>query len=171
MTDESRKRAIEKNITILGELLDKATAVYAEIAHLHGGGKGIGEVLAELRDHFDAVWCERHARGETGKYAWVYAEDNKHLKTKLQQFTPDEIRYRMSGYIRDATPFLTTAKHPFRLFIKDFNRYAPNVASAPLALVGSAPADCRHTPRCQDDGACTRKRNAERKPAARAATA
>jgi hypothetical protein len=145
------------------ELHGKLGAVLEEIDELTGGGVGIAEKLKAIERAFDAGWCQRYAQGQSGRYVWRYATDRPNSKRLIRALGLEEVIARIPRFIANDDPFLTRSRHPFGLFVSGINQYAPEgSAIVDFEMDGGAPAvDCRHSPRCKSDHACTQKKRAE----------
>jgi len=153
---------LAKLLAVGKDLHGKLGAVLEEIDEVIGGGAGIASQIKMFEAGFDAVWCERYARGQTGRYVWRFSSDVPQIKRLLKMLGLDELKGRVIRYIANDDPFLVRARHPFGLFVSGINSYAgEGQAPAPLELEAEAPIDCRHTPRCSSEQAHTRRRSAE----------
>lgn len=150
MTEDAKKKRLAALVQLHADLLEKFTAVNQEMADLLGGGAGIGAKLKACYKAFDAAWGERYANGEPGHYQWAFQQDASHLKRFLRTMTVEELSRRFVAYIADVDPFLLLRRHPFRLFVRDVNTYAP-VSGTAFDLEAPTVSDCKHLPRCTSD--------------------
>ncbi len=157
---EVDKAKLVKLVSAGRELNDRFTAVLDEIDAILGGKAAIGDILKDLRKHWQSVWGARYG-GQP--YAWAMVKDVPQMKRLVKMLGPDELKARFTSYVQDSEPFLTRARHPFGLFVSKVNQYAGEKPTGDLVLGGddSAPVGCKHQPPCLTDVAHTAKVRAE----------
>lgn len=154
-------RALAKAIARFEELHTEQGEVLAEIRSLMQGGASIDAQVSAAKVAFDRAWCGRYNAGKPGAYVWNAREDVPHLKRFVRVFGLDEFELRAKRYIGSPEGFYRSNKHPFRLLVKDVNNFATENALAESPLFQATPNDCRHTPQCKDDVACTARKRRE----------
>lgn len=148
------------------DLHDKLGTVLDEFDELLAGGTGIAGKLKTFQGAFASLWGDRYAANKPPDerwraYLWRHAVDVPNQKRILQALGLEEAIERAKRFIADDDPELARNRHPFAWFVVRINQYAPE-GSALLTFEDEAgPADCRHSPRCKTDAACTAKRRAE----------
>lgn len=161
--DKVNAAAVAKLVKVLGvgrELHGKLGEILDELDALLGGKPGIAAALKEFEGIYDALWCERYAKGEHGRYVWRYVQDRPHTKRLLKTLGLEELSRRADVYLRSNDPFYLKARHPFGLFVSSINSHAAPSSTPDLEL-SAPPADCRHVPLCASDQEHTRRRSAE----------
>ncbi len=139
----------------MGELLAEARSLLA-------GDPGIGTLLKAVERGFDAIWCERYAPGQTGRYVWTFQKDRAQIKRLLKTLNVEQIIDRAHRYIRDDDDFYVRARHSFALFVSGINRFAPAAATPAFELSEDRrPYGCVHQPACRTDAEHTARRNRE----------
>lgn len=152
------KLKLQRLYETLRELQAKSYEVTEEIGRVLNGEAGIGDILRGLEQALSATWAARHRT----PYVWQYVKDRPNMKRLLKLLGgPDAIKARWLNYVRDDDPYLVKARHPFALFMSNVNRYADAGDTSELQLDADAPADCKHSPRCQSDQEHTRRRMAD----------
>ncbi len=150
--------AVDKLVKLHEALLEqhaKTHDLLREVGQILSGQPGIGQILKRLETTFSSLWQVRHG----SPYAWHYVKDRAQMKRLIKLLGADELEARMTAYLRDGSPYVVDARHPFAIFVASVNRY-PGRAAADLTL--DAPAiDCQHRPPCQSDQEHTHRRNAE----------
>lgn len=140
---------------------DKGTAILEELETLLAGGVGIGELLKRFEQTFGELWRGRYRSA----YVWAYAKDRPSSKRLIKQIGLEELERRAARYLQNSDPFFASKRHPFGLFVATVVQHAAPNDAAELELEGTAPADCRHVPRCASDREHTKTRAAEMRTA------
>lgn len=148
ITDAALRKRVGALLAVQRELIEKLQAVNQEIDELLGGGVGIGQKLKECYAAFNEAWGSRYANGSRGHYQFRFQEDTPSLKRFLKTFSVEELSRRFVAYIADADPFLVERRHPFGLFVRSINQYAPAVKEPEFGLVADS-FQCEHSPRCR----------------------
>lgn len=167
MADDTKAKAtiakVVKLLTVLRDLDEKRAAVMAEIDTVLEGKASIGDLMREFSEHFDRLWGERYAGGQTGHYIWTYAKDKPHVKRLIQTLGVEELKARAVTYLRNDDAFYARARHSFGAFVASINSHA--APAAPVAGGGDdydlRPADCRHVPPCRTDQEHTKRKMSE----------
>lgn len=163
--DEAPKAATRAKVAKLLELAEEkhqqVGELLAEVRALLEGAPGIGDKLKAVEKGFDAAWCARYARGESGRYIWSYMKDRPQTKRLLRSLSVDDIIGRAQRYISDDDPFYVRARHSFGLFITNVNRFAAEGETPDLELDAPAPVGCKHQPPCKSDAEHTQRRTRE----------
>ena len=149
----------------IGKLLEAGRDLHAklgdiltEIDALLGGAAGIGAAMGRAMGTFDALWGERYASGQPGRYVWRQAPDRAQIKRLIKFLGVEELEARMARYLRDSDPFCVRSRHGFSVFVSSINAYAAPGGDRPQA----APVfGCDHDPRCGSDQEHTQKHVAE----------
>lgn len=127
-------------------LIESLAAVQKDLATLLTGGEPQLEKLKQLEQMFELCWRERY--NLTGaKLVWNYGKDRAQWKRLLRSLDVEEIQARIARYFASNDRFYVDARHPFGVFVGSINRWG--VERQDTFVLGAAPADCRHTPRCQ----------------------
>lgn len=139
------------------ELQAKQAAVLDELDAIIGGRATIGQSMKRCIAAFNEVWGSR--------YRSVYRfspGDAKMLKTLLTtgQIAVEDLQDRMGRFILKEEPYFKGRRHDFGSFSATVNQHVDPHADDDFGLDGG-PADCRHTPRCRTDEACTVRRQRE----------
>jgi hypothetical protein len=124
VTPQQMDQAIKKTARLLDVLVQehgKVAALLDEIHAVLGGHAGIGQKMRTVTDAFSAAWEVRHR----SPYLWDGKRDFPSLKRLLKTLSAEDVAARAMLYIRDDDAFYVTARHPFRLFLTNINRYAP----------------------------------------------
>jgi hypothetical protein len=139
------------------ELHGKLGDIHAEIDALLGGGTGIAAQLKQFEAAYDALWCARYAKGETGRYVWTFIRDRPAIKRLIKTLGVEELERRAATYLASSEPFYTQNRHTFSLFVSSINSHA-RAAAADFTL---APTGCEHVPACKSDQEHTKRRRLE----------
>jgi hypothetical protein len=121
------------------------------------GVNPVREVLA----FYDELWVSRYSAGAKPpvRYEFNRTIDPATVKRWLKTMDVLVLKGRITRYFADRDAFLVRHKHPFNLFIKNFNTYAPPANQG--ASVASSPEpvpQCSHVPPCGTDAEHTRRR-------------
>jgi hypothetical protein len=122
LTPTSNIHRVTKLLELAREEQDKIAALLDEAQEILAGRPSIGQKMRVVTDAFSAAWAAAYQ----SPYAW----DGKGshvaaLKITLKSLKPDEIAARVPPYLQDADPYYVNARHPFRLFLMNVNRYTP----------------------------------------------
>ena len=131
------------------ELNAQAFDCIEEARRIFSGNDATGDILKRLEGAFSAEWERRYGN----PYVFTYAKDRPHWKRLVKLTSEPDIICRIIAFMADEEPWLTRGRHPFGLFVSQFNRYVPAVA---FTLEPKA-VNCTHQPRCQNDAEHTRK--------------
>lgn len=153
------KATIKKLGTLFQALREQQARGYElleEIGKVLDGGPGIGDTMKRLEHTLSQIWAARYG----SPYLWNYKQDRPQIKRLLRTLSPEDIGTRWATYVRDGDAFYVRARHGFGLFSSQVNRFAGEPVRE-LELEADAPADCKHTPRCQSDQEHTRRKSNE----------
>lgn len=128
----------------LGALIDEFDALLA-------GKAGTGEQLRELYNFWNVLWCAQHG----SDYVFTFQKDAPQMKRLLKMLGVDELKHRITNYLKTREPFYFDKKHPFGMFVATINSWAGGNADDELELDA---VGCNHTPRCKSDQEHTRRR-------------
>lgn len=149
-------RKLAPLVALQRDLQEKLAALTQEMDDILGGKASIGAKLKDLEARWQTTWASRYV----SQYVFDYVKDRAQLKRLLRSFSVEDLGERMVRYVSDNDAFYVRARHPFRLFVSTVNRWAPEPSDGGDREL--APVDCRHTPRCQTERACTGKTHAAR---------
>lgn len=122
--------------------------------------------IKDAMTFFDESWQRKYLTNGVA-YEFNKQIDPSHFKRLLTKWSMDILKARITAYFADNDPFLRKNLHPVNLFISRINTYVPRSGSGMVngahewLIDEEPPADCRHTPRCRNEVACTAKRRAE----------
>ncbi len=145
MATDARATAA-KLIAKCHELHEQQGLILKELDAVISGGDGVGVRLKRLRATFGLLWETRYHT----PYAFAFAKDNAQLK-RLLSFTDEEIERRMAVYVTMSDVFYTKNRHPFGVFVSQFNVFA-----APSDSAGR-PTGCDCIVACASEAAHTRR--------------
>lgn len=169
MSDEERKpdRKVEQRLDEILATLDKLRDQVVTLKRHVAGENPVRDVLA----FYDELWMNRYTHGLSPAvhYDFNRTVDPATVKRWLKTMDALTIKGRITRYFADRDPFLVRQKHPFNLFIKNFNAYAPPSNVRPSVHDLGDPAftppehvpDCRHEPRCKSDVEHTQRKQRE----------
>jgi hypothetical protein len=156
--EAARKR---RYLAKLDEILDELDTVRAQVQVLKNAAEGANPVK-DVLTCFDEQWMRRYRTDEHYKFT---DSDAGNVKRFLKTMDVNTVRLRVERYLRDSDTWIVSQRHPFNVFVKRINNYAPDALRPPnmqaLAYDPAPPADCPHDPTCLDDVACTSKKRAE----------
>src|SRR5262245_2193958 len=145
-------KKLQKLLETAETLQGQMTAVLEELRAVVGGDATIGEMVKIGERLFADEWHKRYGTF----YLWKHVQDKPQMKRLIKALGIEELSVRIVRYIANDEAFVQQRRHPFGLFVSTINSYAHQ--STDFVLTGTAPADCRHTPRCTSDVEHTRRR-------------
>lgn len=148
-SDAERKIArAMKLVEALRELQAKTYEVTEELQALLRGEAITGDHLRLVESMFSSEYERKYG----SPYVFQFAKDRTQWKRLIKAVGPTELCNRISAYFHVPDPYRERAKHPFGLFVGQFNTL---VASPQL---GYPVRDCLHTPPCTSDQEHTMRR-------------
>lgn len=165
--NEATKRQVERATKLVAEIekLDlQRGELMAELSKVLHGEQAMGDVLKIAYAAFSDAWQRRYK----APYSFSFVRDAPQMKRLIKALGIEELTARMARYVRNGDPFFLKARHGFNVFVSTVNQHT--VASdgdlGDLLSGDSedpAPSDCRHTPRCATQAACTKAAIAEQR--------
>lgn len=153
---ETRIAAIE---SLLLKVADELLALKAELA----GERTEGQQARDTVEEFRKRWKAMHS-GET-YVVTNWAAATVAMKKLIKELGQAEVIRRMPRYFSNGDPFYTKNRHPLHSFCRDISKFGAGRRLEESATDDrdddDAPADCKHSPTCKTDAACTRLKSQE----------
>lgn len=153
---ERRLDRAAKLVEALRELQAKTYTVAEELQALLKGEAITGDHLRIV----EGLFSDEYERRYGAKYVFQYAKDRPHWKRLIKAVGPDELCTRITAYFHEADAYRERQRHPFGLFVSQFNSLA---TARTLPALGYPVRDCQHTPPCTSDQEHTIRRTQDLK--------
>lgn len=156
-TEAGLKRRLERAAKLLDairELQAKTYEVTEELQALLKGEAITGDHLRLL----ESAWSTEYERRYGTPYMFEFKKDRPHWKRLIKAVGPEEICNRIVAYFHETDQYRERARHPFGLFVSQFNSLATQRVSEQLAGFELIARDCHHNPPCTSDAQHTRRK-------------
>lgn len=165
--DITTKRQIERATKLVTEIekLDlQRGELMAELGKVLHGEQAMGDLLKIAYVAYIDAWQRRYK----APYSFTFVKDAPQMKRLIKALGIKELTARIDRFVRNGDPFFLKARHGFNVFVSTVNQHTVASDGDLGDLVGvdsdePAPSDCRHTPRCETQAACTKATIAERR--------
>ena len=163
MADDAKglQRRLERAAKLLDairELQAKTYEVTEELQALLKGEAITGDHLRLL----EAAWSIEYERRYGTPYMFEFKRDRPLWKRLVKAVGPDEVHNRIVAYFHETDQYRERARHPFGLFVSQFNSLAtlqrPSRPGEDLLGFELMARDCHHKPPCTSDAQHTRRK-------------
>ena len=160
------KRQIERATKLVTEIekLDlQRGELMAELGKVLHGEQAMGDLLTIAYVAYIDSWQRRYK----APYSFSFMKDAPQMKRLIKALGIEELTARMDRFVRNGDPFFLKARHGFNVFVSTVNQHTVasdgDLGDLSIDSEEPAPSDCRHTPRCATQAACTKVTIAEQR--------